>query len=58
MPLQLGFHFVLMNDGAYWRAMERLVSEVCTRSDVRCTTYSDYLDRLDGEALHASQNKS
>lgn len=42
-PLQLGFHFVLMNDGAYWRAMERLAQEVCIKEDVKCTTYSQYL---------------
>lgn len=58
IPLQLGFHFVLMNDGAYWRAMERLVSEVCTRPDVKCTTYGDYLDSLDKETVHAGQNRS
>lgn len=50
IPLQLGFHFVLMNDGAYWRAMERLVKEVCAKPDVKCTTYADYLDRLEGHA--------
>lgn len=43
IPLQLGFHFVLMNDGAYWRAVEQLVTDVCTKTDVKCTTYSDYL---------------
>ncbi len=58
IPLQLGFHFVLMNDGAYWRAMERLVAEVCTKPDVKCTTYGDYLDSLDKDAIHAGQNRS
>lgn len=41
VPLQIGLHFTLMNGGAYWRAMERLASEVCGRTDVRCTTYRD-----------------
>jgi len=58
IPLQLGFHFVLMNDGAYWRAMERLVSEVCTKPDVKCTTYGDYLNSLDKNTGHAAQNRS
>ncbi|TDK39079.1 polysaccharide deacetylase [Rhizobium deserti] len=40
IPLQLGFHFVEMNGGAYWRAMERLVSDVCGRQDVACVSYS------------------
>lgn len=40
IPLQLGFHFVEMNGGAYWRAMERLVTEVCGKEDVACVSYS------------------
>ncbi len=43
-PLQIGLHFTLMNGGAYWRAMERLVTDVCNKPDVRCTTYSKYLE--------------
>ena len=58
IPLQLGFHFVLMNDGAYWRAMERLVTEVCNKPDVKCTTYNDYLNSLDISDSHAVQNRS
>ncbi len=45
VPLQLGFHFVLMNGGAYWRALERFASEVCTKPDVACISYRDYLAR-------------
>lgn len=44
-PLQLGFHFVLMNDGAYWKALERFAGEVCVKADVVCTSYADYLKR-------------
>jgi peptidoglycan/xylan/chitin deacetylase (PgdA/CDA1 family) len=44
-PLQLGFHFTLMNDGAYWRALERFAGEVCLKADVVCTSYADYLTR-------------
>jgi hypothetical protein len=44
-PLQLGFHFTLMNDGAYWRALERFAGEVCIMADVVCTSYADYLKR-------------
>ena len=43
-PVQIGMHFTLMNGAAYWRAMERLVNDVCTKRDVRCTTYSKYLE--------------
>ena len=46
IPLQLGFHFVEMNGGAYWRAMERLVKEVCGRPDVACVSYSQAVEML------------
>lgn len=47
-PVQLGFHFTLMNDGAYWNAMERFAREVCVKKDVQCVSYSDYLVRRAG----------
>lgn len=43
IPLQIGFHFVEMNAGAYWRALERLVDEVCGMQDVACVSYSQAL---------------
>lgn len=42
-PLQLGFHFVEMNGGAYWAAMERLLRETCGLPDVACVSYVDWL---------------
>ena len=52
MPLQIGFHFTLMNDGAYWKALERFASDVCKKPDVVCTSYDDYLARTGaGETL-------
>jgi hypothetical protein len=47
VPLQIGLHFVEMNSGAYWRAMERLVTEVCNRPDVACVSYSEAIGLLD-----------
>jgi peptidoglycan/xylan/chitin deacetylase (PgdA/CDA1 family) len=44
-PLQLGFHFTLMNDGAYWKALEQFAEKVCVKADVVCTSYTDYLKR-------------
>ena len=44
-PLQIGFHFTLMNGGAYWRALERFAEQVCTLQDVHCISYRAYLDR-------------
>lgn len=58
IPLQIGFHFVLMNDGAYWRAMERLVGEVCSKSDVTCTSYQDYLAKTRGQTDAIAQPRS
>ena len=47
IPLQIGLHFVEMNAGAYWRAMERLVSDVCGREDVGCVTYAEAMKEMD-----------
>ncbi|PAQ10785.1 polysaccharide deacetylase family protein [Mesorhizobium temperatum] len=54
IPLELGFHFTLMNDGAYWNALERFAGEVCTRPDVECISYRDYVSRRDGGQTQAS----
>ncbi|WP_027488746.1 polysaccharide deacetylase family protein [Allorhizobium undicola] len=45
-PVQFGFHFVEMNAGAYWRAMERLVTDVCLREDVACVSYSQAVEMV------------
>lgn len=44
IPLQLGFHFVEMNGGAYWRALERFLEEVCGEPDVGCVSHREALD--------------
>jgi peptidoglycan/xylan/chitin deacetylase (PgdA/CDA1 family) len=46
-PLELGFHFTLMNDGAYWNALERFAGEVCVMADVECISFHDYVSRQD-----------
>ncbi|MGD9912568.1 MAG: polysaccharide deacetylase [Rhizobiaceae bacterium] len=45
IPLEVGFHFTLMNHGAYWRALERFAGEACVKPGVVCTSYADYLKR-------------
>ena len=45
IPLEIGFHFTLMNGGAYWDALERFAGEVCVRPDVACISYRDYVER-------------
>jgi peptidoglycan/xylan/chitin deacetylase (PgdA/CDA1 family) len=47
IPLQLGFHFVEMNAGAYWRALDRFVSDVCHKPDVACVSYSEALPMIE-----------
>ncbi|WP_427140367.1 polysaccharide deacetylase [Shinella sp. G-2] len=46
IPLQLGFHFVEMNAGAYWRALDRFLTETCGRADVACVNYVEAMDIL------------
>jgi len=45
LPLELGFHFTLMNNGAYWNALERFAGEVCVMSQVECISFRDYVLR-------------
>ncbi|MEW7008803.1 polysaccharide deacetylase family protein [Lentilitoribacter sp. EG35] len=46
IPFQIGYHFVEMNAGAYWRALERFAIDVCNKPDVDCITYQEALSRL------------
>ncbi|KPF46478.1 polysaccharide deacetylase family protein [Rhizobium sp. AAP43] len=56
IPLQIGLHFVEMNGGAYWTAMERLVSEVCHLPDVACVTYSEALAMMADDRRRVAQS--
>jgi peptidoglycan/xylan/chitin deacetylase (PgdA/CDA1 family) len=40
IPLQLGFHFVEMNGGAYWNALDTFLTETCGKPDVACVNYA------------------
>lgn len=46
IPVQLGFHFVEMNAGAYWRALDRFLTETCGKADVACVSYVEAMDIL------------
>nr|WP_316655326.1 polysaccharide deacetylase [uncultured Gellertiella sp.] len=46
LPLQLGFHFVAMNGGVYWRALDTFLAETCQKPGVACVSYAEALDRL------------
>lgn len=45
IPLQFGYHFTLMNGGAYWRALERFAKDVCRKRDVKCVSYRELIAR-------------
>lgn len=49
IPLQLGFHFVEMNGGAYWRALDRFLAETCGKPDVACVSYAEALPLIANE---------
>jgi peptidoglycan/xylan/chitin deacetylase (PgdA/CDA1 family) len=55
IPLQLGFHFVKMNGGAYWNAFERLLREVCKRDDVACVSYAQALPMIEARMRHKTE---
>lgn len=46
VPLQLGFHFVEMNGGAYWDALETFLTETCGKPGVACVSHIEALERL------------
>ncbi|MBZ9797477.1 polysaccharide deacetylase family protein [Mesorhizobium sp. ES1-4] len=54
IPLELGFHFTLMNDGAYWNALERFAGDVCVKADVECISFRDYVERRDGNQTQST----
>lgn len=55
IPLQLGFHFVKMNGGAYWNAFERLLREVCKREDVACVSYAQAMPMIEARRAQKSE---
>ncbi|MDE2444636.1 MAG: polysaccharide deacetylase family protein [Alphaproteobacteria bacterium] len=46
-PLHIGHHFAQWNGGAYWKALQRFIKDVCNSKaypDVKCTNYSELAD--------------
>jgi hypothetical protein len=37
-PINIGHHFSTWNRGAYWKALQRFMKDVCTLPEVRCAT--------------------
>lgn len=50
LPLQLGFHFVEMNGGAYWNALDAFLTETCGKPDVACVNYAQAIEMRKGKA--------
>lgn len=50
VPLQLGFHFVEMNGGAYWNALDTFLTETCGKPDVACVNYAQAIEMLKEKA--------
>ncbi|MFW6690145.1 hypothetical protein [Streptomyces sp. MAR4 CNX-425] len=48
-PLIIGNHFETWHDGAYMRAVEETIKEVCPREDVRCVSFRQLADWLDAQ---------
>lgn len=48
-PLIIGNHFESWNGGTYMRAVEEVIEEVCTKSDVRCVSFRQLVDWLDAQ---------
>ncbi|MBX2996792.1 MAG: hypothetical protein KF681_18380 [Bdellovibrionaceae bacterium] len=49
-PIHIGHHFSKWNKGAYWEAMKDFTKFVCNKPEVKCVTYKEYADWLDGLA--------
>ncbi|MFF9762552.1 hypothetical protein ACF1G4_24060 [Streptomyces caelestis] len=48
-PLIIGNHFESWNGGTYMRAVEEVIEEVCTKSEVRCVSFRQLVDWLDAQ---------
>lgn len=48
-PVNIGHHFSLWNDGAYWEAMQEFAQTVCGKPEVRCVTYTEYMNWLNSQ---------
>lgn len=48
-PLIIGNHFESWNGGTYMRAIEETIETVCTKQGVRCVSFKQLADWLDGQ---------
>ncbi|GEM_PF-1926187 len=45
-PINIGHHFSTWNKGAYWRALQRFMKDVCQLPEVKCTTGRELVEFL------------
>jgi peptidoglycan/xylan/chitin deacetylase (PgdA/CDA1 family) len=58
-PMHIGHHFSKWNGGAYWKAMQRFATEVCSQPEVKCVTYKELVDFVtENEANIAAYQKT
>lgn len=48
-PINIGHHFSLWNGGAYWEAMQEFAKSVCGQPEVKCVTYTEYMNWLESQ---------
>ncbi|AVH58954.1 MULTISPECIES: hypothetical protein [Streptomyces] len=48
-PLFIGNHFEDWNGGIYMKAVDQVVTNVCTKKDVRCVSFRELADWLDAQ---------
>lgn len=48
-PIHIGHHFSRWNGGAYWEAMKDFAVAVCGLKEVKCVTYTEYVQFLEGK---------
>ena len=48
-PIVIDNHFSTWNDGLYWEALKGFAKKACGRTNVRCTTFSELVDYMEGD---------
>ncbi len=38
-PLSIGHHFSLWNKGIYWKALQKVILDICSQPEVKCITH-------------------
>ena len=55
-PVNIGHHFSLWNNSAYWEALQEFATQVCGLPEVKCVTYRELADYMDTLTLQQIQD--